>query len=275
MLGNDVTELDIRLRKLHEKYCEKRFLGIAPKGNRAMRLAARLVKATPRQLREFIMLDSDPGQISNGLAQSLLYMKGGQLTDFKGQLAGAYITSRGEHSMLFKGLGAGMGAQFGDFHTDLGSYNIIFEGDFAGARTLFIGLNSGENTKFIGSNAGRNAEFRGTEFCGAGKNVLFKGKCAGMNTRFIGLGSGNSSKFKGEYAGTEADFFGSSAGCDTIFDGDLVSGIKFSGWHAGQRVKFVGMYTGSRSEFNGEDAGKDINLSKEKLRDLNIRLYNH
>jgi hypothetical protein len=177
MENSSSRDLNERLERLENKYSEN-----PSRARRAMSLASRLLKIKESELRDHIYLNSNDGDISNGLAQSLLYMKGENIYVFTGNMAGAYITSNSSQ-IIFKGPSAGKGVKF--------------EGDYTGLRVNFNGEGAGAFTKFKGEGAGTFTKFKGE---GAGKGAKFEGKYAGLIVKF-GKGAGKGAKFKGEQAG--------------------------------------------------------------------------
>ena len=147
------------------------------KARRALRLFSKISKVDDSELLEKAPEESD---ISSGLAQSVLYTRGHDITEFKGPYAGAFIIVIDDREYSFEGRHAGRES--------------YFKGNYVGAKS-----------SFEGEFAGAKSSFEGT---GTGRESFFKGYCAGIGVSFEGRGSGVGSFFEGKYAGDDVEYGG-------------------------------------------------------------------
>ncbi len=161
-------DLNEKLEEICERYLEK------PKKGRKT-IKSLFKNWDNEKLKEWI---KDYDDVSSGLAQSVLYMRGENRIRFKGPYAGAFITVK-DSKLHF------------------------FEGSYAGTGILFKGENSGRGNFFEGYCAGMKSIFKGKN---SGRCSFFKGSCAGKDILFMGENAGLGSSFEGDWAGKGASF---------------------------------------------------------------------
>ena len=127
--------------------------------------------------------------ISAGLAQSVLYARGENITKFKGDYAGAFISVTDPNKYSFEGPSAGEGSSF--------------KGNYVGKNSSFKGMYAGWKSSFEGDWAGMKSSFKRYS---AGMGSSFKGYSAGMKSSFEGDRAGEGSSFKGVGVGVWSSF---------------------------------------------------------------------